>query len=159
MDENTEILILGTLPSDMSLAAEQYYANPGNDVWKLVGAALNLSLMDLPYEDRIQCLRANRIGLWDAYHSCVRPGSMDGNITETELNDFESLKSVAPNIRQICFNGRGAAEAQESLTRLDYQTRLLPSSSGANRKNQTTRLSRWKEAIRFDATQFKERRD
>ena len=31
IDENTKILILGTLPSDMSLAAEQYYANPGND--------------------------------------------------------------------------------------------------------------------------------
>ena len=41
MDGNTEILILGTLPSDMSLAAEQYYANPCNDFWKLVGAAMN----------------------------------------------------------------------------------------------------------------------
>jgi hypothetical protein len=30
IDENTKILILGTLPSDMSLAARQYYANPGN---------------------------------------------------------------------------------------------------------------------------------
>ena len=40
VDENTEILILGTLPSDMSLAAEQYYANPGNDFWKLIGAVL-----------------------------------------------------------------------------------------------------------------------
>jgi hypothetical protein len=30
-DENTEILILGTLPSDTSLAAGKYYANPGND--------------------------------------------------------------------------------------------------------------------------------
>jgi hypothetical protein len=28
VDENTEILILGTPPSDKSLAAGQYYANP-----------------------------------------------------------------------------------------------------------------------------------
>ena len=28
VDENTEILILGTLPSDKSLAAGQYYATP-----------------------------------------------------------------------------------------------------------------------------------
>jgi hypoxanthine-DNA glycosylase len=44
VDENTELLILGTLPSDMSLAEGQYYANPGNDFWKLIGAALNQSL-------------------------------------------------------------------------------------------------------------------
>jgi hypothetical protein len=25
-------------------AAEQYYANPGNDLWKLIGAALNQNL-------------------------------------------------------------------------------------------------------------------
>jgi len=43
--KNTEILILGTLPSDMSLAAEQYYANPGNDLWRLVGAALDKRLV------------------------------------------------------------------------------------------------------------------
>ncbi len=29
MDKNTEIIILGTLPSDKSLAAGQCYANPG----------------------------------------------------------------------------------------------------------------------------------
>lgn len=147
MDEATEILILGTLPSDKSLAVGQYYANPGNDFWKLVVAALNTSLDGLSYEDKVELLKANRIGLWDAYHSGIRPGSMDGDISEQELNDFESLKSVAPNIRLICFNGRGAAEAKESLTRLEYQTVLLPSSSGANRKNQPGRVSRWQEAI------------
>jgi double-stranded uracil-DNA glycosylase len=146
-DENTEILILGTLPSGKSLAAGEYYANPGNDFWKLVGAALNQNLVDLPYQDRIRYLKVNGVGLWDAYHSCVRPGSMDGDITEQELNDFESLKSIGPNIRLICFNGRGAAEAKESLTRLEYQTLLLPSSSGANRKNQTMRVSKWKLGI------------
>jgi hypothetical protein len=38
------------------------------------------------------------MGRWDAYHSCFRPGSMDSDITEQELNDFEALKSVARNI-------------------------------------------------------------
>jgi hypoxanthine-DNA glycosylase len=79
-------------------AAEQYYANPGNDFWKLVAAALNQNLVNLLYQDRIQYLKAHRIGLWDAYHSCVRPGSMDGDITEQRLNDFESLKNIARNI-------------------------------------------------------------
>lgn len=142
VDENTEILILGTLPSDMSLAAGQYYANPGNDFWKLVGAALDKSVDGLSYEDKLELLKANRIGLWDAYHSCVRPGSMDADITERELNDFAALRSIAPSVRLICFNGKGAAEAKESLTRLEYQTLLLPSSSGANRRDEVERQLR-----------------
>lgn len=124
----------------MSLAAEQYYANPGNDFWKLVGAALNQSLVDLPYQDRIRCLMANSIGLWDAYHSCVCPGSMGGNITEQLRNDFSILECLAPNIRLVCFNGREAAETKESLSHLGYYTELLPSSSGANPRDQEGRL-------------------
>jgi TDG/mug DNA glycosylase family protein len=147
VDENTEILILGRLPSDMSLAAEQYYANPGNDFWKLVGAALNQNLVGSTYQDKIRSLKANRIGLWDAYHSCIRPGSMDGDITEPELNDFERLKSVAPSIRLICFNGRKAALAKESLHALGYETRLLPSSSGAHRRDQEGRVVSWTAAL------------
>lgn len=148
VDENTEILILGTLPSDKSLAAGQYYAYPGNDFWKLIGATLDRSIDGLSYEHKLELLKANRIGLWDAFQTCFRPGSMDANITETELNDFTSLRSIAPNVRLICFNGKGAAEAQEFLAVLGYQTRLLPSSSGANRRGQSERLRSWEAAIR-----------
>jgi hypoxanthine-DNA glycosylase len=73
-------------------------ANPSNDFRKLVGAALNQNLDGLLYESRIALLKANRIGLWDAYQSCVRPGSMDSDITEQEMNEFESLKNIARNI-------------------------------------------------------------
>ena len=150
VDENTEVLILGTLPSDISIAAGQYYANPSNDFWKLIGESLDVSFVNLPYDAKIELLKANRIGLWDAYHSCIRPGSMDENITEQELNNFETLENTAPNIRLVCFNGQGSTEAMESLTRLNYQTIALPSSSGANRRDQAGRLGRWKEAVQFD---------
>ena len=154
VDENTEILILGTLPSDMSIAAGQYYANPGNDFWKLLGAALNQTLVGLPYEAKIECLKASQIGLWDAYHSCVRPGSMDDDIAEQELNDFDSLKGLAPNIRLICFNGQEAAKANETFTRLHYQTIALPSSSGANRRDNSERLSCWMRALQPPSIDF-----
>jgi hypothetical protein len=72
---------------------------------------------------------------------------MDGNITEQLRNDFSVLKSLAPNIRLICFNGKGAAEAEESLHEFGFNTLLLPSSSAANRRNQEGRLAYWKSAI------------
>lgn len=147
VDENTEILILGTLPSDKSLAASQYYANPSNDFWKLIGAALGQSLDGLSYKQKLALLRAHRIGLWDAFQACFRPGSMDKDMTERHPNDFTVLKSIAPSIRLICFNGTAAAEPKESLARLGYETCLLPSSSGANRRDQAGRLSWWKAAI------------
>jgi TDG/mug DNA glycosylase family protein len=147
VDENTGILILGSLPSDTSFSTGQYYADPRSDFWELVGAALNQSFNGLSYVDKLELLKANRIGLWDVYHACFRPGSMDKDITEHEPNDFTVLKGIAPNIRFICLNGQKAAEAEESLLRLGYQTRLLPSSSGANRRDQKGRLIRWKAEI------------
>jgi hypoxanthine-DNA glycosylase len=113
----------------------------------LVGAALGKSLNSLSYEDRLELLKANRIGLWDAFHIGFRPGSMDADITEAELNDFAVLKGAAPSIRLICFNGKEAAEAKESLSRLEYNTWLLPSSSGANRVDRQVREYCWKAAI------------
>lgn len=146
-DENTEILILGTLPSDTSIANGQYYASSRNDFWKLIGAALNQTLESFSYEAKIELLKANRIGLWDAYGSCIRPGSMDGDITGQELNDFGRLKKIAPNVRLICFNGKHAAGSNQRLHDLGYKTLLLPSSSAANRRYHSERVRRWQAAI------------
>ena len=146
-DERSQILILGTLPSDKSLAAGQYYANRNNDFWKLVGTALNENLERLPYETKIEILKAHGVGLWDAFHTCVRPGSMDKDITEQELNDFEVLKKFTPKLRLVCFNGQGAAAAEERLHRLGYKTHLLPSSSSVNRKDQHGRAECWKTVL------------
>lgn len=146
-DEQTEILILGTLPSDKSLATGQYYANPANDLWKLISAAIGENFAPLTYAKRIELLKAHRIGLWDAFHTCIRLGSMDADIFEQELNDFTALKKIAPKLRVVCFNGQGAAAATSALRALGYETHVLPSSSSANRKNEQERKERWKAAL------------
>ena len=143
IDDKTEVLILGTLPSDVSLAKGQYYANPANDFWKLIGQVLNQSLVTMSYERRIETLKDYGIGLWDIYHYCVRPGSMDKNITEQELNDFDALKTTCPQLGLVCFNGQKAGESEELLRSLGLGTLVLPSSSGANRRNQEERLRCW----------------
>lgn len=93
--------LMGTLPCDLSLKQGRYYANPANDFWRLIGPALNQNVESLSYDDRLAVLKSNRIGLWDAYHNCVRPRSLDGNITDAELNDFTMLKTVAPRLRLV----------------------------------------------------------
>lgn len=144
INDKTEILILGTLPSDVSLERGQYYANPGNDFWKLIGEVLRENLKTLSYERRTETLKAHGIGLWDTYHNCVRPGSMDSDITEQEVNDFKTLKEIAPRLRLVCFNGKKAGASEKLFRDLGYLTLILPSSSGANRGDQQDRLLRWK---------------
>ena len=143
IDDKTEILILGSLPSDASLAKGQYYANPSNDFWKLIGQVLNQNVVTLSYERRIVTLKICGIGLWDIYHHCFRPGSMDKDITESELNDFKTVKTTSPRLQLICFNGQKAGESEELLRSLGYLTLVLPSSSGANRRDQQERLRCW----------------
>jgi hypoxanthine-DNA glycosylase len=58
IDDKAEVLILGTLPSDVSLAKGQYYANPANDFWKLIGHVFNQNVVTLSYERRVETLRA-----------------------------------------------------------------------------------------------------
>jgi len=146
-DDKTEVLVLGSLPSDISLKKQQYYANPANDFWRLLGAVLNQDVKAMPYDERLAVLKAHGIGLWDTYHNCIRPGSLDGDITEPELNDFGILKTIAPNLRLVCFNGRKAAESEEKLRGVGYKTCVLPSSSGANRRNSAERARLWKSIL------------
>lgn len=150
IDDKTEVLILGTLPSDISLAKGQYYANPSNDFWKLIGQVLNQNVVGLSYERKVETLKDHGIGLWDIYHYCVRPGSMDKDIAESELNDFNTLKKTCPTLRLICFNGQKAGKFEGSLRNLGYVTLVVPSSSGANRRNQEERLCCWNAILRLD---------
>jgi TDG/mug DNA glycosylase family protein len=143
IDSKTAVLILGSLPSDVSLAKGEYYSDPRNDFWKLIGQVVQENLTALPYESKIQALRNRGIGLWDIYHRCTRPGSMDKNISEPELNDFKMLKAACPLLRLLCLNGQKAGEPEEFLRSLGYATMILPSSSGANRTNQVERSHDW----------------
>jgi hypoxanthine-DNA glycosylase len=143
IDNKTKVLILGSLPSDVSLAKGQYYANPSNDFWKLIGQVVDQNVVTQSYERRVETLKDHGIGLWDIYHYCVRPGSMDKDITESELNDFGMLKTTCPQLALVCFNGQKAGDSEEVLRSLGYTTLVLPSSSGANRRNQAERLRGW----------------
>ena len=144
IDSNTKVLILGSLPSDESIRQQKYYANPGNDFWKLISAAMGDDITGLDYDARIASLKEHGIGLWDVFGAGERKGSMDSGIKEEEVNDFSQLRSIAPNIRLVCFNGKKAGEGEHILKKLGFATKLLPSSSGANRRYSEKRILEWK---------------
>jgi hypoxanthine-DNA glycosylase len=145
-DEHTEILIVGSAPSQQSLVAQQYYANKGNQFWRVLFQALGVRDPQ-KYTERLRILKAYGIGLWDVYGSFHRTGSMDHQFQETTINDFSSLLADAP-IKKIIANGKKAAE-EIQIHRLFTDLTVINclSTSGANNGRMTERLSEWQQAL------------
>src|ERR1035438_7814368 len=91
IDQNTEILILGSLPSDMSILKDEYYANPKNQFWRIIFAIFNNNEPLYKYNEKVTLLLKNKIGLWDVLTEADRIGSLDSNIQREVLNDFSGL--------------------------------------------------------------------
>lgn len=154
-DRRARVLVLGSMPSEASLAAGEYYAFRHNQFWRIAGEIAGFA-HDAPYARRKAALKRRRIALWDVVASCVRAGSLDSAIRPESIraNDFAAFLTAHPAIRRICFNGRAAESAWRrhvapTLPRsraLDY--RLLPSTSPAHAgMSYRAKLGRWRSAI------------
>jgi hypoxanthine-DNA glycosylase len=129
---DTRILILGSFPGAQSLAAQQYYAHPRNQFWKLVGALVDEDLYHLPYDERLPRLLAHRFGLWDVLAACEREGSLDSAIRKPAANDFDRLRHLCPQLETVGFNGQASGKFAPQFAEAGYRTMVLPSSSPAH---------------------------
>lgn len=132
IDRRVELLILGSFPSEASLAAGQYYAHPRNQFWRLLGAVLGEPLAELPYRRRLRRVLAHRVGIWDVIDACDRPGSLDASIRNPRVIEFVRLKRLAPGLRKVALNGGTAGRYAKRIAAAGYETIVLPSSSPAH---------------------------
>lgn len=132
IDRRTRILLLGSFPGAASLSAQQYYAHPRNQFWRLLSALLEEDLIDLSYPQRLQRLLAHQIGLWDVIASCEREGSLDTAIRRAQSNEFAFLKHQCPQLQRIGFNGKTSGKLASQFAQAGFETYILPSSSPAN---------------------------
>lgn len=107
VDATTRLLILGSFPGAASLQAQQYYAHPQNQFWKILQALWPAHPLPDPahYAERCAWLLARGLGLWDVYASCERAGSLDSAIRHAEMNDFAALLRTCPQLQVIAHNG------------------------------------------------------
>ncbi len=126
------VLILGSYPSEQSLKHHEYYGNPRNQFWRILGMVFSnrselspsshfsddsgLSngsdvpeFQDLPYEDRLHFLTERGVAIWDVLGSCSRKGSSDSSICDTRPNDIRAFLKDNPSIRCIALNGKTGA--------------------------------------------------
>lgn len=150
IDDKARVLIVGSMPGVQSLEKQQYYGNPRNHFWTIVGRILDVDFSN-DYEARLQLLQQNNIALWDVIQACERVGSLDSNIKGEIPNDFESMLARYPKIEAIGFNGTKAKETFrkkigfEKFPNIAFY--LLPSSSpvpGRNIKTVEQKIESWR---------------
>ncbi|MDO9335172.1 MAG: DNA-deoxyinosine glycosylase [Caulobacter sp.] len=131
---DARLLILGSLPGEMSLAASRYYGNPRNAFWRLLESVGCKDLQSFAYEDRLEALKTAGIALWDVIAEAERPGSLDGAIRDESPNDLAGLIARLPALRAVAFNGGKAATLGRKVlagVAPDVARITLPSSSPA----------------------------
>ena len=136
IDDNSSILILGSLPSVKSREDGFYYAHKRNRFFKVLSSLFNED-EPITIEDRKAFLYKHHIALYDVIYECDIRGSSDASIRNPIVIDIESILKEHPNIRVIGVNGNKAKELFDRylLDKVsDIRVIYLPSTSPANAK-------------------------
>jgi hypoxanthine-DNA glycosylase len=147
--DSTEILILGSLPGEKSLAMHEYYAHPQNKFWRII-ATITDNQTPVNYHEKTNLLIGNKIGVWDVVHEAKRIGSLDTNIVDEVPNDIDSFILRHKNLKVVGFNGTKALKLFDKyFKRREYLRYIhLPSSSPANARIKFDEIcEKWRELL------------
>ncbi len=152
-DPGARVLILGTMPSAASLARGEYYGNPRNRFWDVMGALVGAG-REHRYAQRLQRLTARGIALWDVAHRCRRARSADASIRDVAPNDFAGFLAAHADLAALFFNGNKAASLFAQLVApkpaRDLHRETLPSTSPAMAGMRwPEKLRRWRAVLRW----------
>ena len=133
-DEQSRVLILGTMPSPKSREVGFYYSHPQNRFWRTISEVLSV---DTPttIEAKVELLHANRIAMWDVLSSCKIAGADDNSIKDAVVNDFTKIFETA-DIRAVFTTGKKATDLfrKHCEQKYGFKPVYLPSTSPANCK-------------------------
>lgn len=131
-DENSQVLILGSIPSVKSREIGFYYAHPQNRFWKTLGKVYQEEIGETIKEKK-EFLIKHHIALYDVLKSCEISSSSDSSIKNPIPNDFSDILQKA-NIKAIFTTGQKAYQLYQKYcypyTKINAIS--LPSTSPAN---------------------------
>ena len=145
VDDNSKILILGSMPGAKSLEMNQYYAFPQNQFWKIMFHLFDAEFSD-DYGTRINFIKQNKIALWDVVESCERKGSLDTEIKAEIDNDIPQLIENHSNIKMIFCNGQKSYKNLLKILGKNFKIPILvlPSTSPLHTVRFEEKLESWK---------------
>ena len=132
INKDSEVLILGSIPSLKSRELGFYYMHPQNRFWKIMGDLFNEKSLSTILEKK-KFLKKNKIALWDVLESCEINGSSDSSIKCPKVNDIKELIK-GTNVKTIFVTGKKAFDLYNKFCYKDVLIKAiyLPSTSGAN---------------------------
>ena len=149
-DEDSRILILGSMPGIKSLEQQEYYAHPQNRFWRLLALLLQEEVPQ-DYAAKQALLHKHHVALWDTLGYCERDGSLDSNIKNEAPNAVVELAGELPHLQAVVCNG-GAAFKKYFAKKMPERVQVfyLPSTSPANARLRLENLAEhWQVILQF----------
>lgn len=148
IDMESEILILGSLPSDVSIKKQAYYQNKSyNDFWNLMHDIYGKG------DDSKKFLLDNHIALWDCLAAANREGNLDKKISGGKRpNKIPELLEKYSKIHKIIINGKTTTKKIfnryfNELRNKKVDIIFLPSSSHCCTMYYEEKLNEWKNKL------------
>jgi len=131
-DEDSTVLILGSLPSVKSREQQFFYGHPQNRFWPMLAALFGEPAPQSVEEKRAMALR-HHVALWDTIYSCDIVGSSDSSIRNVVPTDLRPILEGSKVQRIFCNGATSGRYFQKYQAQtLGREAQVLPSTSPAN---------------------------
>ena len=154
INDDSEILILGSLPSIKSREEGFYYAHKRNRFFLTLATLFNeeepISIMD-----RKSFLNKHKIALYDVVYACDIHMSSDSSIKNVTPINIKCLLNAHKSIKVVAVNGGKAKQLFDKhllkFINKDIKIIYLPSTSPANAKMSLAQLvEQYKQIIEYN---------
>ncbi|MDE6656891.1 MAG: DNA-deoxyinosine glycosylase [Anaeroplasmataceae bacterium] len=147
-NDSSHILILGSLPSLVSVERGFYYMHPQNRFWKILSKIYKEDAYLMSIEEKKAFVLRNHLALYDVVASCDIKNSSDASIENVVCTDIREILNHT-SIQKILLNGNKAYTLFiKAYPELKDKALALPSTSSANARMSLEELTRvWEEAL------------
>ena len=144
IDNQSSILILGSLPSVKTREVGFYYGHPRNRFFLVLSKIFDEEL-PISIEEKKTLLKKHHIALYDVIYECNIEGSSDASIKNPKVIDIKDILDKYPNIKKVAINGNKAKTLFDKcllniVNSFDIKIYYLPSTSPANAKMKAENL-------------------
>lgn len=146
---DSEVLILGSFPSEKSRESGSYYSNKDNSFWNIICEYYNEPLPTNNSEKEAILLK-HHIAVWDMIESCEIVGSSDKNIKDAEYHKAIEIQELLnqSKIKKIIINGRTQEENYKKyFGEIAVPSVAVSSTSSANKGRKIQREQEWRKEL------------
>ena len=146
---DSEVLILGSFPSEESRKSGSYYSNKDNSFWNIICEYYNEPLPTNNSEKEAILLK-HHIAVWDMIESCEIVGSSDKNIKDPEYHKAIEIQALLnqSKIKKIIINGYTLDETYKKyFGEIDMPSVAVLSTSSENNGRKIQREQEWRKEL------------